>query len=139
MMETTRSMSKEEERKSIAKEYFDLVKSGRFKEGLRFFSPDCKTHNPYISGDMSTLTEAMIEADKEGTAQFPNAEFVVRHIIADGDMVAVHTDLLSDRSKPNEGGLRQAHLLRFEGDKIVEYWDITQQMLPDMPNAGGAF
>jgi predicted SnoaL-like aldol condensation-catalyzing enzyme len=29
--------------------------------------------------------------------------------------------------------------MRFEDDKIVEYWDITQQVLPDMPNAAGAF
>ena len=28
------------------------------------------------------------------------------------------------------------HLFRFEGDKIVEYWDITQQILPSMLNAG---
>jgi len=35
--------------------------------------------------------------------------------------------------------LRQVHLFRFEGDKIVEYWDITQQVLLDMPNASGAF
>jgi predicted SnoaL-like aldol condensation-catalyzing enzyme len=60
-------------------------------------------------------------------------------VLADGDFVAVHTELLSNKSKPSEGGLRQMHLFRFEGEKIVEYWDITQQIMPSMPNAGGAF
>ncbi|HUL39049.1 MAG TPA: hypothetical protein VLU38_02055, partial [Methanomassiliicoccales archaeon] len=61
------------------------------------------------------------------------------HIIAEGDLVAVHTQLLSSKGKPSEGGLRQIHLFRFEGEKIVEYWDVTQQILASMPNAGGAF
>jgi predicted SnoaL-like aldol condensation-catalyzing enzyme len=61
------------------------------------------------------------------------------HVIVDGDFVAVHTQLLNSKSNPTEGGLRQVHLFRFEGNKIVEYWDITQQILPSMPNARGAF
>ncbi len=129
----------ETDHKKIAMEYFKLVKSGKFKEGMRFFSSNCTTHNPYISGDMKTLTQAMIEANWKGISKYPDSEFIVSHVLADGDLVAVHTQLLNSRSRPSEGGLRQAHLFRFEGDLIVEYWDITQQVLPDMPNAGGAF
>jgi len=81
----------------------------------------------------------MDEANAQGTAQYPEAEFKVKHVLADGDLVAVHTELLNNKSKPIEGGLRQIHLFRFEDDKIVEYWDITQQIMPSMPNAGGAF
>ena len=42
-------------------------------------------------------------------------------------------------SNPSNGGLRQVHLFRFSGDKIVEYWDITQQVPENAPNAAGAF
>lgn len=129
----------EEKRKSIAIEYFELIKALRFSEGLKFFAPNCITHNPYQSGSVGSLTDAMIAANKEMSGQYPKAEFVVRHVMADGDMVAVHTDLLGDRSDPGQGGLRQVHLFRFEGDKIVEYWDVTQQITPDLPNARGAF
>ncbi|MDG7008526.1 MAG: hypothetical protein JRN06_09845 [Nitrososphaerota archaeon] len=55
-------------------------------------------------------------------------------------MVAVHTELLGSGSNPGAGGLRQVHLFRFgRGDKIVEYWDITQMVMPDMPNAENTF
>jgi predicted SnoaL-like aldol condensation-catalyzing enzyme len=120
-------------------EYFKLISAGKYKEGLRFFAPDCKTHNPFISGNVENLTDAMIAASKDISAQSTEPAFAVRHVIADGDLVAVHTELLNSKSKPSEGGLRQVHLFRFEGDKIVEYWDITQQVLPNMPNAKGAF
>jgi predicted SnoaL-like aldol condensation-catalyzing enzyme len=52
---------------------------------------------------------------------------------------AAYTQLLSNESKPSEGGLRQIHLFRFESDKIVEYWNGTQQLTPNMPNVSGAF
>ena len=130
---------KEIAHKDIALEYFRLVSAGKFKEGLRFFAPDCKTHNPFISGSIETLTDAMIAASKDIGEQSKEPSFAVKNVLADGDLVAVHTELLNSKSKPGEGGLRQVHLFRFEGDKIVEYWDITQQVLPDMPNASGAF
>ena len=130
---------KETERKKIVMEYFKLIGSGRFKEGLRFFSPDCKTHNPYIVGSIAVLTDAMVAANKEGASKYTEPEFTVKHVIAEGDLVAAHTQLLSNKSKPSEGGLRQVHLFRFENNKIVEYWDVTQQVMPNMPNASGAF
>ncbi len=129
----------ETDRKKIVVEFLNLGLTGKFKDGLKFFSPDCKTHNPYIAGNIETLTNAMDTANSQGTSQYPEAEFKVRHVLSDGELVAVHTELLSNKSKPGEGGLRQVHLFRFNGDKIAEYWDITQQILPNMPNAGGAF
>ncbi len=127
------------DRKKIVNEYFTLIGKGMYKEGLRFFAPDCKTHNPYVSGGMDALTEAMIAAGKDMGPQAPQPDFIVKHLLADGDLVAAHTQLLFSKGRPGDGGLRQVHVFRFRGDKIVEYWDITQQVLPSMPNAGGAF
>ena len=81
----------------------------------------------------------MIAASKDMGAQNSEPEFVVKNILADGDLVAAHTIFLNSKSKPSNGGLRQVHVFRFKADKIVEYWDITQQILPNMPNASGAF
>jgi len=125
--------------REIVEEYFNLIAMQKFEEGLRFFAPGCKTHNPYISGSMADLTKAMVDANKQGRTQSPDASFTVRYILEDGNMVAAYTNLLSNKAKPAEGGLRQVHLFRFDADKIVEYWDITQQIIPDMPNAGGDF
>lgn len=129
-------------RKDIAVEFLNLIGRGRPKEGLRFFAPDCKTHNPYVPGGMDALIDAMIAVQKqgaEGIIKGSTADFrlSVRNVLADGDLVAVHTTLSS--SKPSDGGLRQVHLFRFSGDKIVEYWDITQDVPENAPNAAGAF
>ena len=131
--------SSENDHKSITIEFFKLLKAEKFKEGLRFFAADCKTHNPFVSGSMENLVDAMIVANKDLREQNKESDFSVKRVLADQDFVVVHTELLNSKSEPGEGGLRQVHLFRFEGDKIVEYWDITQQVLPNMPNASGAF
>jgi len=125
--------------KNIVSEYFELIKEGKFKEGSRFFSPGCRTHNPYVSGDMDTLTDAMISASKDMATQLSQPEFIIKHILVDGNLVAAHTQLFNYKPDPGKGGLRQVHIFRFQGEKIIEYWDITQQILSSMPNAGGAF
>jgi len=128
---------KEIEYKKIVSEYLKLVAAGKFEEGLRFFASDCKTHNPFTKGNMKAIIDAQISASKGMPTQ--NIEFSVKNVLGGGDTVAAHTELLFNKSNPSEGGLRQVHIFRFEADKIVEYWDITQTITKDMPNAVGAF
>ena len=129
-------------RKEAAVKFLSLIAAGRPKDGLVFFTPDCITHNPYTAGDMEALTDAMIVVQKQGSAGIvkgSKADFKlsIRRVLAEGDVVAVHTIMSS--SNPSAGGLRQIHLFRFKGDKIVEYWDITQFIPEGTPNASGAF
>jgi predicted SnoaL-like aldol condensation-catalyzing enzyme len=129
-------------RKDIAVEFLNLIALGRPKDGLFFFDPDCRTHNPYMVGGMKELIDAMIAVQKqgaEGILKGSKADFklIIKQVLADGDVVAVHTLLAG--SNPKDGGLRQVHLFRFQGDKIVEYWDITQDIPMNAPNAAGAF
>lgn len=129
-------------RKDIAVEFFNLITLGKPKEGLRFFAPECKTHNPYTFGGMNELTDAMIAVQKQGSQGIikgSTADFrlIIRLVLAEGDIVAVHTQISG--TNPSSGGLRQVHLFRFSGDKIVEYWDITQMVPENAPNAAGAF
>jgi predicted SnoaL-like aldol condensation-catalyzing enzyme len=129
-------------RKDIAVEFLNLIALGRPKDGLFFFDPDCRTHNPYIVGGMKELIDAMIAVQKQGAdgiLKGSKADFklIIKQVLADGDVVAVHTMVAG--SNPKDGGLRQVHLFRFQGDKIVEYWDITQDIPMNAPNAAGAF
>jgi len=129
-------------RKEAAVKFLSLIAAGKPKDGLVFFTPDCITHNPYTAGDMDALTDAMIAVQKQGSAGIvkgSSADFKlsIRQVLAEGDFVAVHTTLSG--SDPAAGGLRQMHLFRFKGEKIVEYWDITQFIPEAALNAAAAF
>ena len=85
---------KEVDRKNIVIKYFELLKTGKFKEGLRFFAPDCKTHNPYMSGNVEVLTDAMMAANKDMATKYPEIAFTVKNVLVDGDYVVAHTEVL---------------------------------------------
>jgi len=136
-MDTSHSI--QEARKRIVRDYFELISQQKFKEGLQFFAPDCTTHNPFVSGNMEKIINAMIVANKDYRPKYPEAQFSLKLVLSDGNFVAAYTQLVASPTKLDEGGLRQMHLFRFENDKIVEYWDITQNIMPNTPNATGSF
>jgi predicted SnoaL-like aldol condensation-catalyzing enzyme len=131
--------STKSQRKKVVEKFFGLIKEGRQKESLRYFAPDCRQHNPYVRGGMEALFDAMAAVQQE-SPEFSDPDLSVKRVVSEGDLVVAHTELLNSKSRPSEGGLRQAHLFRFGSDgKIAEYWDITQSILPEMPNAANAF
>ena len=132
-------ISSSKDKVQIVTEFFRLVGDGRMKDALLFFSPSCKQHNPFVHGGMDALLKVMASVFEEGKGEFGDSQFRVVNIIADGDFVAVHTELLNSRRRPREGGIRQVHIFRFRRSKVVEYWDISQQITSEMPNASGAF
>ena len=73
---------------------------------------------------------------KEDHHQFPNKQFTIKNVIGEGDLVAVHSHLVI---RPSEPGMSVVHLFRFQGEKIVELWDIGQAIPADSPNLDGAF
>ena len=131
--------SNEQNNKKNIKEYFELIRQQKFREGLKFFAPDCKTHNPFVAGNMKNIFNAMIAANKDYGPKYPEAQFSLKLLLADENFVVAYTQLVASPTNPAEGGLRQMHLFRFRGDKIVEYWDVTQNIMQNTPNPEGSF
>ena len=119
--------------KKSAIEFLKLVVSGRIDEGYqKYVEVNGKHQNCYFPAGFAALKKAMIENHKE----FPVKQFIVKNVIGDGAMVAVHSHLIL---KDGDKGMVTVHIVRFEGDKIVEFWDCGQQIPADMPNADGVF
>jgi predicted SnoaL-like aldol condensation-catalyzing enzyme len=127
-------------RKEIVTDFFRLIIEGRPKDGLRYFDSNCVQHNPYVHGGMDALLESMASVQKEQASELAHPNILLRHVLEEGDVVAVHTQILFSKTDPGNGGLRQVHIFRFGNDnRIVEYWDVTQVIQPDMPHAANAF
>jgi predicted SnoaL-like aldol condensation-catalyzing enzyme len=119
--------------KEAASTFLRMVLAGKIREAYgKFVAPDFKHHNAYFAGDRQSLMLAMEEAH----LLQPNKEFEIKHSVAEGDMVAVHSHL---RPKPGEPGMAVLHLFRFHDGKIVELWDLGQPIPKDLPNQNGMF
>lgn len=127
-------------RKEVVTDFFHLIGEGRPRDGLKYFAANCVQHNPYVHGGMDALLDSMEAVQKEQSENFAEPNILLRHVLEEGDTLAVHTQIIFSKSDPGKGGLRQVHIFRFGADdKVVEYWDVTQMIQPEMPNAANAF
>src|SRR5512135_3391354 len=125
--------SMNEARRQAAVQFLQLVVSGRIDEAYeRHVDMRGKHHNPFFPAGFPALKKAMAEND----ALFPTKQICVRNVLCDGDLVAVHSDLVLS---PGQTEMTVVHLLRFEGEKIVEFWDCGQPLPAKSPNKDGAF
>ena len=120
-------------RKEAAIEFLTLVASGDVREAYQqYVGKGFRHHNPYFRGDAASLMEAM----EQNAAKNPNKEFEVQRALQDGDHVAV---LSRVRQTPGDRGGAVVHIFRFEGDRIVEFWDIGQAVPESNVNENGMF
>jgi len=120
-------------RKETALAFLRLTARGEVDEAFaRHAAPGFRHHNPYFAADAATLKTGM----KENAARFPHMVFEVQRALAEGPLVAVHS-----RAQLEQGGIELAvvHILRFEGDRIAEMWDIAQAAPVPMANRDGMF
>ncbi len=121
------------DRKEAAASFLRLASSGKVKEAYQqYVGANFRHHNPYFPGD----AEALMAAMQENAAQFPQKAIDIKRVLADGDLVAVQAHV---RLQPGDLGVATIHLFRFEGDRIVELWDVGQAVPESSPNKNGMF
>jgi len=120
-------------KKEIAQDLLSLFARGESRKAFELYAAkDLKHHNPYFKGDADSLMMAMEEDDKRN----PGKVFDIHRAIEEGDLVAVHSHI---RENTDEPGLAVVHILRFEGVKVVEFWDIAQAVPEEKINENGMF
>ena len=65
-----------------------------------------------------------------------NKEAALSFLRMCGDLAAVHSHV---RMKPGDKGIAVVHLLRFEGGRVAEFWDVGQAVPEESPNRSGMF
>ena len=119
--------------KEAAVDFLQLVIAGRIDEAYRkHVDMQGKHHNPWFGAGFAALKQAMLE----NHMQMPNKQLTVKNVLGDGDMVAVHSRLML---RSGEQGMAVVHIFRFQGNRIVEMWDIGEATPADSPNADGRF
>ncbi|MGD6778559.1 nuclear transport factor 2 family protein [Sutcliffiella horikoshii] len=119
--------------KESAISFLQMVASGKIREAFeRHIAPDFCHHNPYFRGDAESLMLAM-----EGNAvASPNKTLEVKRALEAVNIVAVHSHI---KQNPEDLGAAVIHIFRFEGDRIVELWDVGQAIPEESPNEHGVF
>ena len=122
-----------ESNKNAAVSFLKMAASGKVQEAYsKFVGDGFWHHNPFFEGSAESL-QAGMEAN---TLQNPDKVLDVKRVIAEGELVAVHSHV---QQKPGERGAAVVHIFRFENGRIVELWDLGQPVPEDSPNQFGMF
>jgi predicted SnoaL-like aldol condensation-catalyzing enzyme len=121
------------DRKEAAVHFLKLVVAGQIDEAYEeYVDLQGQHHNPFFPSGFEALRKAMAENHIE----FPRKQIRAKHVLRDGNFVAVHSHLVM---VPGGKEVATVHLFRFQGDRIVEMWDIGLPLPADSPNRDGAF
>ena len=97
----------------------------RVRDAFSSLVSDCYIqHNPSIP-DGPEAAIGMLTPKFDGS---PDARFEIQRILVDGDLAMVHVRA----SRAGAPDAAVADIYRFEGDRIVEHWDVLQPV-PEHP------
>jgi predicted SnoaL-like aldol condensation-catalyzing enzyme len=120
--------------KEAATSFLKMAGTGKVQEAYdQYVAPSFIHHNQYFKGDRQSLLQAMQEASKTT----PNKAIEVKRVYEDGDTVITHS--LVTREDAEAPGIAVVHIFRFEGDRVVELWDLGQPIVKNSPNGFGMF
>ena len=120
-------------RKDAATRFLQLAATGRAKEAFQTYAGAAfRHHNPHFAATADALSAAM----DDNARQNPEKRLDVLRAIEDGDLVAVHSRV---QHAPSDRGFAVVHIFRFDGDRVVELWDLAQEVPAESPNREGMF
>jgi predicted SnoaL-like aldol condensation-catalyzing enzyme len=90
-------------------------------------------HSPGIANGLEALLELIAEFDRES----PGYAVVVKRVLAEGDFCFAHCHYTFGATDAR--GKAIAEIFRFEGELIVEHWDVIQDIPAHSRNGNGMF
>ncbi len=125
-------MSSVESNRATAIEFFDLVfNQQRIDLALeRCIGATYTQHNPAVPDGREGLAQFVGGL----LAEFPHFTTSVQRSVAEGDLVALH---VLARRTPDDPGVVSMDIFRFEDGKIVEHWDVIQDIPDTAANSNG--
>ena len=119
--------------KTTAIQFLKLTAAGKVAEAFDLFvGPEFRHHNPHFKGDAIALRAAM----EESAVYLPGKILEIQFAFQEDNRVAVYSKVVVS---PGEPGIALVHFFLFEGNKIVELWDLAQAPPDEMINENGLF
>jgi predicted SnoaL-like aldol condensation-catalyzing enzyme len=120
--------------KKIVLEYTDLAFNQRKPEEAvaNYQGPYYRQHNPSAKDG----SEPFIGFVKWFAQTYPSFQIDFKRIVAEGDLVVTHSHLVQ---KPGDRGMAVVDIFRLENGKIVEHWDVVQEIPETYANTNTMF
>jgi predicted SnoaL-like aldol condensation-catalyzing enzyme len=125
--------SQQELNKKIVKEFYDLaINKKDFEAASKYLGPQYIQHNQRAADGAEGLKNFI----QFLRAKFPDAHSEIKQIFADGDYVILHVHAVRE---PGTRGVAIVDIFRLQDGRIVEHWDVHEDILEKAANQNGMF
>jgi len=122
-----------EANKKAVVEFYDLaINKKDFEAASKYFGGKYIQHNPTAPDGIEGF-KGFLAFLRE---KFPNAKSEIKRVFAEGDYVILHVHAVRE---PGTRGRAIVDIFRLENGKIVEHWDVAQDIPEKMPHNNGMF
>jgi predicted SnoaL-like aldol condensation-catalyzing enzyme len=122
-----------ERNKQIVVDYYQTAFDGEPEKAVELYVGDQYVqHNPMAANG----TEAFIGFVKWLRGENPELKLDIKRVVAEGNLVVTHSHLTL---KPGEPGQALADFFRVEDGKVVEHWDVIQDIPATSANENSMF
>lgn len=134
LAELRRGNQEEQNKTLIQNVYKALFTQGEANQVNKYFTPDFIQHDPEVAGGR----QGVIDWVKAQQALTPKPVTTIKHILADGSLVLVHSHVSTLPSNEFSGTAR-VDIYRVLHDSIVEHWSIAQSVPSFSVNSNSMF
>lgn len=122
-----------EANKRVATEFYDAAINRKdFAAASQYLGSRYTQHNPTAADGPEGL-RAFIDFLKQ---RYPNQRGEIKRVIAEGDLVVLHVHSTRGDDTP---GRAIVDIFRIENGKVVEHWDVIQDIPAQPANQNGMF
>lgn len=123
----------QESHKKIVVEFYEKALNQKdFEAASRYLGPRYTQHNPGAADGAEGL-KAFIQFLRD---KFPGSRSEIKRVFADGDYVIVHVHAIRE---PGTRGRAIMDIFKLENEKIVEHWDVGQDIPEKAANSNSMF
>ena len=122
----------EANKKAVIEFYDKAINQKDFDAAAKYFGPHYIQHNPTARDGIEGF-KAFLAFLRE---KFPNARSEIKRAFADGDYVILHVHAVRE---PGTRGAAIVDIFRLENGKIVEHWDVRQEIPEKAANDNSMF
>lgn len=124
--------AKEEANKKKVVEFYEKALNQKEVAAVDKYLGPYRQHNPQAADGPDGLKGYI--GYLKSTA--PNFKFEIKRVLADGDFVILHVHGIPE---PGARGLAIVDIFRVDGERIVEHWDVIQEIPEKAANSNGMF
>ena len=122
----------EANKKNVVEFYNKALNDKDFAAASKYLGSRYTQHNP-VAADGPEGLKGFIQFLRD---KFPNSRSEIKRVFADGDYVIVHVHAIRE---PGTRGRAIIDIFRLENGKVVEHWDVAQDVPEKAANSNGMF